>query len=200
MDGDAGVPPDAAPELPVCVAAVEVCDGTDNDCDDEVDSSGTCPDRCAGFTLDGRGYMFCSEALTRALALTRCGAQGMRLAWLETPEESLAVRDGIIAANVPAPDGNPALLTQIGASDAEDDGEWSWVGSDAAPDGFQFWDGESGGEAVDDTYVDWADLEPSADEDEDCVAVLVLASDTRAAGQWDDRFCDEPLPFVCEVP
>jgi hypothetical protein len=151
--------------------------------------------------------MFCAENVTRAVALTRCAEEGMRLAWLETPSESEALRENIVAADVNFPGGNPELLTQIGASDAQDEGEWTWVGSAAlgngvAPNGFQFWDGgaaNDGGEVVDDAYVDWVPIEPNNSNNEDCGAMLVLGNGTRE-GQWDDRLCNLQIPYVCETP
>ena len=195
---DAGTPPDAGPP---CVAETEVCDGLDNDCNGDVDQGMTCPPQCAGFSLEERSYMFCAQQQTRAQALSRCGEEGMRLVWLETPTESTAVREQITALGLPAPPDNAELLTQIGGSDDvedQDEGEWFWVGTDVAPNGFQFWNGDSDGEAVGNAYVDWSEDEPTG-ENEDCAALIVLET-TRVPGQWDDRSCNEQLPFLCEIP
>ena len=148
--------------------------------------------------------MFCSNEVTRAQALTRCAAQGLRLAWLETAAESDAVRAQIVATGVTAPAGNASLLTQIGGSDSVTEGAWFWVGNDVAADGFQFWQGgpaTTDGQAVAGAYAGWAAGEPSASQvNEDCGALLVFGSNMRAAGEWDDRGCNEQLPFVCETP
>jgi hypothetical protein len=128
----------------------------------------------------------------------------MRLAWLETPAENDALRQQIVATGVTAPAGNLTLLTQIGASDSETEDAWFWVGNAVAADGFQFWQGgpvTGDGQAVAGAYAGWADGEPSASQvNEDCAAVLVFDSNTRAAGEWDDRGCNDALPFVCETP
>jgi hypothetical protein len=214
---DAEVVPDAAPEPPdppdppECIPDTEVCDGLDNDCDEQADEAATCPQPCDGFAIEDRSYMFCAENVTRPVALNRCAAEGMRLAWLETPEESEAVRENILAADVNFPAGNPTLLTQIGATDSGDEGEWFWVGStvlgnDVAPNGFQFWEGGAAnddGEVVNDAYVDWSVNEPNNSNNEDCAAMTVLGSDTRAPGEWDDRLCNSNnllIPYVCETP
>jgi len=200
---DGGLSVDAAPLPPLCLPENERCDGLDNDCDGEIDSGATCAAECAGFAVGGRGYMFCSSALARVTAQARCQAEGMRLAWLETPEESEAVLAGIAAADVPAPAGNAEVLTHIGGSDVADEGEWFWVGNGVAVGGPQFWEGPSamfGGEIVDDAYVAWANLEPNDENGEDCAVVSVFGSAIREPGEWDDRGCEVELPFVCETP
>ncbi len=197
---DAGLSSDAASPSP-CSAIADVCDGLDNNCDSIIDPAGACAVGCVGFALLGRGYMFCSDALARSPALARCQAEGLRLAWIETPAENAALVSAIEQANVPSPAGNPELLTQIGGSDANAEGQWFWIGNALVSRGVQFWVGAAAGDGFPGVYQNWSGPEPNdSGGDEDCAAISVLGSDTRAAGQWDDRSCDVTLPFVCEQP
>jgi hypothetical protein len=200
--GDAGPSRDAAPE-DRCSDSLERCDGLDNNCDGRVDEGGACAGACAGFALAGHGYMFCSDSVVRDVAADRCEAQGMRLAWIETPEENDFLVERIEVADVPA-SASEEVLTYIGASDSGDEGNWIWRGRGAIPNGFQFWQGESadsGGRAVGGAYANWAPTEPNnTDDDENCAAISVLGENNRQPGNWDDRDCDAALPFVCEAP
>lgn len=205
---DAGSEPDAAPPPDPCEPSDEICDGVDNDCDDVIDQGATCPDECTGFSVAGHAYMYCDEGLNRNAALARCGAEDMKLAWIETPEENAALVSSIAGLGLPEVE---ERVAQIGASDAEDEDEWFWVGNAAADDGFQFWEGnaedDDDASAVDGAYENWADGEPNNDGGEDCGILSASGSATsgngaanRAPGEWDDRECSEPLPFLCEEP
>jgi hypothetical protein len=200
---DAGVEPDAGPPDPppvICEPRDEVCDGIDNDCDDVIDSGAACPEGCSGFTLADHAYMLCEEAVDRGIALARCGGEGMKLAWIETPGENAALLARIIDFGLTA---TGELMVQIGASDSDDEDEWIWTGNAAAFDGFQFWDGnaaENGGNAVGAAYANWGGGEPNNSDNEDCGAISISGSDIRSPGQWDDRPCLGELPFLCEEP
>lgn len=200
--GDAAaVPPDAGEEPPACVARQEVCDGLDNDCDGASDQGTTCAADCAGFSIEGRGYVFCSAAVSRAEAVGRCELEGMHLVWIDSGEEQAALIENIAAADVPLPGGNPEMLTQIGASDAAVEGVWRWVGTALIEDSYQFWQGgavAAGGEAVDGAFASWDDLEPNNTPNEDCALISVLGSGGRPIGSWDDRACTAAFPFACE--
>ncbi len=198
---DAAVPPDAGQQPPACVVRPEVCDGLDNDCDDASDQGTTCVAGCAGFSIEGRGYMFCSEAVNRGEAIGRCELEGMHLVWIDSAEEQAALIESIAAADVPSPNGNPEMLTQIGASDAATEGVWRWVGTDLIEDSYQFWQGgavAAGGEAVDGAFASWNTQEPNNMPNEDCALISVLGGGGRPIGSWDDRGCAAAFPFACE--
>jgi hypothetical protein len=198
--GDAAAPADAAAD---CSRQPEICDGLDNDCDGSSDEGNACAATCAGFALEGHGYMFCSDSVIRDVAADRCEQQGMHLAWIETSEENDFLVERITAADVPAA-ADEEILTYLGGSDAEVEGSWLWRGRGAIPNSFQFWQGQAadnGGRAVGGAYANWSPTEPNdTDEDEDCAVLSVLGNNNRLPGNWDDRSCDSALPFVCEVP
>jgi hypothetical protein len=197
--GDAAaVPLDAGEEPPACVARQEVCDGLDDDCDGASDQGATCAPECDGFSIEGRGYMFCSSAVNRAEAIGRCELEGMHLVWIDSEEEQAALIENIAAADVPAPNGNPEILTQIGASDAATEGVWRWVGTGLIEDSYQFWQGGAGGEAVNGAFASWNGQEPNNAPNEDCALISVLGSGGRPIGSWDDRGCAAAFPFACE--
>jgi hypothetical protein len=197
--GNAAASADAALD---CSTNVERCDGIDNDCDGAIDEGSTCAATCAGFVLDGHGYMFCSDSVVREAAAVRCEAQGMHLAWIETPEENASLVTRIQAADVPASQ-EPEILTYLGGSDADSEGVWVWRGGGAIPDSFQFWQGQaadSGGQPVAGSFANWSPTEPNnTDGDENCAVMSVLGNNNREPGNWDDRSCDSELPFVCEA-
>jgi len=198
--GDAAASADAAPD---CSTNVERCDGIDNDCDGAIDEGSTCAAPCAGFALDGHGYMFCSDSVVRNDAAARCEAEGMHLAWIETAQENAFLVTAIQVANVPAAQ-EPEILTYIGGSDAADEGVWIWRGNGAITDSFQFWQGQAadnGGQAVAGSFANWSPTEPNnTDDDENCAVMSVLGNNNREPGNWDDRTCASALPFVCEAP
>jgi hypothetical protein len=197
--GDAAARVDAAPD---CSTNLERCDGIDNNCDGAIDEGSACVSTCAGFALDGHGYMFCSDSVVREDAAARCQAEGMHLAWIETSQENTLLVSRIRAANVPASQ-EPEILTYIGGSDSVTEGAWIWRGGGTIPDSFQYWQGQSaddGGEAVAGAFANWSPTEPNdTDDDEDCAVMSVLGNNNREPGNWDDRSCGSELPFVCEA-
>lgn len=180
-----------------CSPVAERCNGRDDDCDEMIDEQ-ACESMpaglvgCSGFVIEGRpdhGYMVCA-GMTRdyARAQEACGAQGMRLAWLESAEENSAVsaKVGSIAAG---------LEPWIGATDRETEGSWGWDGEG----GVSFWGGSDLGKPVGNAFVAWAEGTPNngaeaGPQGEDCA---VLSS---ATAKWGDRACTLRYPYLCEEP
>lgn len=179
--------------------AKEICDGLDNDCNGKVDNGlGVCPSGCEGVEIDGRGYMFCLQAMSRnaAGAGTVCAAQDMHLVWLDSAEENAAVLAEAEQLS------NSVQSFWIGATDAglTMEGEWRWVAPGEST-GTPFWSGQSpqsGGKAVGGAYANWGSMRPDHGQgEEDCVA-MILGRDDLRAGSWDDESCTMQARFVCE--
>jgi len=87
---------------------------------------------------------------------------------------------------------------RIGASDAEDEGEWFWIGGSA------FWDGDEDGEPVDGAFASWSPGRPNNGTgdvvQENCAVLIVHEGQDGVAGAWNDVRCTQVQPFVCEAP
>lgn len=156
----------------------EVCDGLDNDCSSsttEVCSSGCVvrvrPD-------DNHRYLFCAVAATFANATSRCTTEQFRLVRADDQAENSYLRTTTTAAI-----GN--VNVWLGGNDGAVEGAWRW------PDSAQFWQGGSGGTAIGGLYENWDSGEPNNDNDEDC-------AELRTNSLWNDRECNDALPFICE--
>lgn len=180
-----------------CTPSTERCNGHDDNCNDVIDEqacnslpSGTMG--CSGFVVSARpahGYMLCTE-VTRdhAQAQEACRAQGMRLAWLESEQENVAVSTRVDAIE-------SGLEAWLGATDREMEGSWRWEGQG----GELFWGGHEFGNPVGGAYVAWADATPnnsadSSPEGEDCAVLLA------AGAVWGDRACTIKYAYLCEEP
>lgn len=88
----------------------------------------------------------------------------------------------------------------IGGSDSASEGNWQWVQGPEA--GMQFWQGNAGGSAVDDAYVNWDSNQPDnanwypGSSDENCAQMGILGT---MKPQWNDMPCIYPMPgYVVE--
>lgn len=200
-----------------CIEETEICDGLDNDCDDEVDEEVCGRDSgCEGFAIGGHGYMFCGRPLSVDEALVECSSQGMNLVQINSAAENealVAAADahwnseggtggtndgggtwGGTRSGGPGQEQQPAFWT--GGSD-ENSESWIWTGSGTA-----FWEGGSDGMAIGDAYSNWGPGRPNEANDtpEDCAAVYFRQGEDGEIGTWNDLECGDGYPFICESP
>ncbi|HKO92028.1 MAG TPA: C-type lectin domain-containing protein [Polyangiaceae bacterium] len=125
------------------------------------------------------------------------------LSWSDARTNCLARGDGWDLASIRDRATNDFLTrlvpsqTWIGASDAEDEGIWTWV-SDGAP----FWSGNGlEGSALNDAFVNWNSDEPNGAGNSDCARLVRLGNAAPDSPYtWADRECFEPRGSVCEGP
>jgi hypothetical protein len=184
-----------------CVAEQEVCDGLDNDCDDESDEEG-CPADCTAKVYEGHSYLLCMTT-EEDDQLAYSGANGycddaesaldlgfsMALARIESHDES-EVMKAWVRASAPS---NGTIW--IGANDLDDENTWVWG---RGPNAVQFFQGSNrgGGKPVDGAFNDFAPDRPNAanGDEEDCGAM-----ESELDWQWNDAICSRPrLGFLCE--
>lgn len=191
---------------PSCEAHEEVCDGSDNDCDGEIDES-TCPNGCRGFRGADSVYMFCDTPRATPASRKQCNSADMRLAWVETASENQFLLEAVaqlmnVDPNEFAEDDEPARV-RLGANDQRDEGIWLWYDLEEGP---VFWEGDQWepgeGEAVDGLFANWAEGHPNSDvlNTDDCLLLQLQGGDDHDAGEWIDVGCSTEHPFVCEVP
>jgi hypothetical protein len=120
----------------------------------------------------------------------------MRLAWIETAEENAALLEALGPLTMSGILTRGAVDARIGATDAEEEGEWYWI------EGSHFWSGDADGEAVSGAWANWSRLRPNDNGSigEDCAAFLIDKPDDGLPGEWNDVPCSEDHPFVCELP
>jgi hypothetical protein len=155
-----------------CVAALEVCDGVDNDCDKVADPPGTCPDGCTGATYGGHTYLFCGLVDSAAAALAKCSAANMAMVSIESAAENVFVS------------GTQKGSSWLGGSDEAQEKTWRWVSSNAV-----FW---NNGKAVDNVYQNWLAGQPNDNgamgAHENCL-VLLTSGMVAQNGKWNDLAC-----------
>ena len=153
-----------------CTPSAEICDGVDNNCDNQIDPKGTCPDACTGATFNGHRYMFCGAVSNISSDVAICTGASMSTLTIESPEENAFIL-GKIGGD-----------TWLGGSDAGvgAEGVWRWV-----PTNHVFWNkGDIQGE-----YENWAMGRPTTKDsnNEDC---MVIVDSGGSAGKWNDIVCD----------
>ena len=162
--------------------APEVCDGVDNDCNSQTFEM--CPANCQPAKRpppdNGPTYLLCNSNANWPTARATCASvMGFHLIQIDDAGENAWVRTAATTAF-------GAVDIHIGASDGVAEGVWRWDGSDE-----QFWQGGSGGMAVNARFAAWANGEPNDDGTEDC-------AEQRPNGQWNDGSCGNGQRFVCE--
>lgn len=135
------------------------------------------------FTENGHLYKFVSGSYTWSAAKSAAEAQELYgstgyLVTITSQEENDFVSERLTG------DG------WIGASDSETEGTWKWVTGPEA--GTAFWQGTSGGSAVNGMYEAWAGGEPNQAGEEDCAETYV------SSGTWNDYPCGAGLGYVVE--
>jgi hypothetical protein len=184
--------------VPECEPSTEICNGRDDDCNEEADEDGVCPEGCAGFELDEHVYMFCGARSAAYGGRNQCEEQGMQLVEIESAAENAGLFEAVVplydelAETSPKQDG-----FWIGATEEDRGGDWIWGAS-----GTLFWEGGAEGGPVDGAYANWSPGKPNNAgimRGQNCaVMYLVMGVDGEAAA-WNDLPCsDEEYAFVCE--
>jgi len=92
--------------------------------------------------------------------------------------------------------GGPAWM---GGNDLTTEGTWHWS-SLASNSAGQFWTGTGAGSPVGGLYTQWANAEPNNNGGAGGGQQCGRFSDGDLDRRWDDEFCTNNLPFICELP
>jgi hypothetical protein len=125
-------------------AAVEVCDGVDNDCLG-IDSASACADvaKCSRVVGQRSLYQFCESRATWNSAFSTCASIGYALVTIDNDNENDFVEDFL--------EENELSSVWIGLNDRADEGVFVWASGSDSP------------------YRNWADSEPNNQGNEDAV-------------------------------
>ncbi len=139
--------------------------------------------------------MVCDVAQSEATAAATCDAAGLRLAWIESAEETTSLVDVLSNLAKMGP-GAGSNLQQIfiGATDVGQSGHWHWI------DGADFWLGGATGMAVGGAYANWSIGRPNSNSlrVEECAVMVVDYPSNGRPGQWNDVPCSETHGVLCE--
>lgn len=171
--------------------AKEICDGIDNNCNGQIDEN-ACSPKCTGFVVSGKGYMACQTSGVQSQAVAQCQAQGMRLVWIESAEQNSALLAALKQLGFGPGYDQSSIF--IGASDAEQENHWHWLG------GSDFWLGDSIGAPVGGAYVNWAIARPNGGMMENCAVMILNVPTEGMPGTWNDAPCTEMHGALCESP
>lgn len=151
--------------------AEEVCDGVDNNCNQETDEDDVCwtGDCATVVTADGSVLLFCPDEQTWWGAQSTCEENGGHLASIHDDVEQAFISN---------------MLWQF------DEGSWWIGGTDQWQEGSFKWKDDSPFD-----YTHWTANEPNNyNLDEHCVEMAEWASYS-----WNDRPCWSQLPFICKL-
>ena len=150
--------------------AEEVCDGRDNDCNDEIDEGEICP--CEFRSFDGLGYLFCEENVVWAQAMDACPniMDGYSLLSINDESENVWVYEQLVEIN-------NEQRWWISLNDQQEEGVFVW-GNGQTP-----------------KYENWERNEPNDSGGEDCTELNRFFNEF-----WNDIRCNAELYYVCKGP
>ncbi len=182
-----------------CVPEEEVCDGLDNDCDEQIDQGETCPSDCQGARFGEHTYIFCVRPRgtqgnrperSWEWAMQYCENNGQVLPSIESADENAFIYETLDAMDEQGD-------VWIAATDQGQEDHWVWVSTGGEDTWVPFYNARTGS-PIDGAFTDWGDEQPDDARSEDCGAIEDSGGSDRA---WADFDCDTELSLVvCEDP
>jgi hypothetical protein len=146
-------------------------------------SSATC--QCASY--NNKTYRFCTTPQFNSVAQTDCVANAMTLARVDDASENEWLLNTAASFGLLILGQTPPGMFWIGATDAAQEGTWTWR------DETQFWSGSASGTSVAGLYANWEPSSPGNGSNTDCAGM-------RSTGRWLDSSCSRSEDYVCESP
>ncbi|MEM9192347.1 MAG: lectin-like protein [Myxococcota bacterium] len=116
-------------DISINPGAMEVCNGTDEDCDEIIDEGAGCA--CTDETFGGRRYRFCTELRDWRDARDSCREQdNFNLASIQDVGQNNWIHSRLAAYG-------PGRNFWIGYRDLGMEGDWGWI--DGSPSGYENW-------------------------------------------------------------